>query len=325
MTTLAYAMLDRITEMTAGAGMERYEVSAYAKRGPPLPAQPELLAVRRLPGDRRRRAQQAQFRAPRRAAGALSRAAALHGQRHRRAGAWRRTTRSAACDLPFEFMLNALRLREGFTLAQFSERTGLALTRHRAAAAGGRAQGTDRARSAARAADRARLRFPERPAGAVPGCSSADLNRGFNLLLEPARACVLCMEPRRSGICAWPAGALECGPGAQRATLARPAPKNTKGLSHECRNPSPAQPTRRRPGPGLLPAGRRPSARRSRRSRPSTSAGSTLKTWPSARPKTCWARCSRTCSWARCASRAGPSCASSARLPARTAGRRAIR
>ena len=28
-------------------------------------------------------------------------------------------------ELPFEFMLNALRLREGFALQQFSERTGL--------------------------------------------------------------------------------------------------------------------------------------------------------------------------------------------------------
>jgi oxygen-independent coproporphyrinogen-3 oxidase len=31
-------------------------------------------------------------------------------------------------DLPFEFMLNALRLREGFELAQFRERTGLPLS-----------------------------------------------------------------------------------------------------------------------------------------------------------------------------------------------------
>jgi oxygen-independent coproporphyrinogen-3 oxidase len=31
-------------------------------------------------------------------------------------------------DLPFEFMLNALRLRGGFELADFCERTGLALT-----------------------------------------------------------------------------------------------------------------------------------------------------------------------------------------------------
>ena len=34
----------------------------------------------------------------------------------------------ARADLPFEFMLNALRLREGFALAQFTERTGLPLT-----------------------------------------------------------------------------------------------------------------------------------------------------------------------------------------------------
>ncbi|MCV6005377.1 hypothetical protein OFO99_38655, partial [Escherichia coli] len=31
-------------------------------------------------------------------------------------------------DLPFEFMLNALRLREGFELARFTERTGLPVT-----------------------------------------------------------------------------------------------------------------------------------------------------------------------------------------------------
>ena len=32
----------------------------------------------------------------------------------------------ARAELPFEFMLNALRLREGFALSQFTERTGLA-------------------------------------------------------------------------------------------------------------------------------------------------------------------------------------------------------
>ena len=31
-------------------------------------------------------------------------------------------------DLPFEYMLNALRLREGFALQDFTERTGLAIT-----------------------------------------------------------------------------------------------------------------------------------------------------------------------------------------------------
>ena len=34
----------------------------------------------------------------------------------------------ARAELPFEFMLNALRLNEGFALAQFTERTGLPLT-----------------------------------------------------------------------------------------------------------------------------------------------------------------------------------------------------
>jgi len=34
----------------------------------------------------------------------------------------------AIAALPFEFMLNALRLKDGFTLAQFGERTGLAIT-----------------------------------------------------------------------------------------------------------------------------------------------------------------------------------------------------
>jgi oxygen-independent coproporphyrinogen-3 oxidase len=34
----------------------------------------------------------------------------------------------ARADLPFEFMLNALRLKDGFAPAQFSERTGLALS-----------------------------------------------------------------------------------------------------------------------------------------------------------------------------------------------------
>ena len=34
----------------------------------------------------------------------------------------------ARAELPFEFMLNALRLREGFELARFSERTGLPLS-----------------------------------------------------------------------------------------------------------------------------------------------------------------------------------------------------
>ena len=44
-------------------------------------------------------------------------------------------------DLPFEFMLNALRLREGFELAQFSERTGLPLSAIQKALAEAEAKG----------------------------------------------------------------------------------------------------------------------------------------------------------------------------------------
>ena len=53
-----------------------------------------------------------------------------------RSATWTRRCRPALAqdnearrgDLPFEFMLNALRLRSGFALQDFVERTGLALT-----------------------------------------------------------------------------------------------------------------------------------------------------------------------------------------------------
>jgi putative oxygen-independent coproporphyrinogen III oxidase len=123
----AYAMLDRITEMTAGAGMERYEVSAYAKPGHRCwhnlnywqfgdylgigaGAHGKLSFPHRI-------VRQVRYREPR-----LYMDNALAGQPIAQED---EVTRA---DLPFEFMLNALRLREGFTLAQFSERTGLALT-----------------------------------------------------------------------------------------------------------------------------------------------------------------------------------------------------
>jgi putative oxygen-independent coproporphyrinogen III oxidase len=123
----AYAMLDRITEMTTGAGMERYEVSAYAKPGHRCwhnlnywqfgdylgigaGAHGKLSFPHRI-------VRQVRYREPR-----LYMDNALAGQPIAQED---EVTRA---DLPFEFMLNALRLREGFTLAQFSERTGLALT-----------------------------------------------------------------------------------------------------------------------------------------------------------------------------------------------------
>ncbi|MEO8653060.1 MAG: radical SAM family heme chaperone HemW [Ramlibacter sp.] len=123
----AYAMLDRITEMTAGAGMDRYEVSAYAKHahrcrhnlnywqfgdylGIGAGAHSKLSFPHRI-------VRQVRFREPR-----------LYMDKAIAGSALTQDGEVARDDLPFEFMLNALRLRDGFDLAQFAERTGLPLT-----------------------------------------------------------------------------------------------------------------------------------------------------------------------------------------------------
>ncbi|MFC7411157.1 MULTISPECIES: radical SAM family heme chaperone HemW [Hydrogenophaga] len=123
----AYAMLDLITERTGVAGLERYEVSAYARPGHRCwhnlnywqfgdylgvgaGAHSKLSFAHRV-------LRQVRWREPR-----LYMQHAMEGRPV--------TTESevAASDLPFEFMLNALRLKDGFELAHFSERTGLPLT-----------------------------------------------------------------------------------------------------------------------------------------------------------------------------------------------------
>jgi len=123
----AYAMLDRITERTAQVGLQRYEVSAYAQSdhrcwhnlnywqfgdylGIGAGAHSKLSFAHRV-------IRQVRYREPK-----LYMAQALAGQ------AVAQSDEVARKDLPFEFMLNALRLREGFELAQFSERTGLPLS-----------------------------------------------------------------------------------------------------------------------------------------------------------------------------------------------------
>jgi putative oxygen-independent coproporphyrinogen III oxidase len=124
---LAYAMLDRITEMTAAAGLRRYEVSAYAKPGHGCwhntnywqfgdylgvgaGAHSKLSFPHRV-------VRQVRFREPR-----LYMDNALAGH------AVAQDDEVARADLPFEFMLNALRLREGFALQDFTARTGVPLT-----------------------------------------------------------------------------------------------------------------------------------------------------------------------------------------------------
>jgi coproporphyrinogen III oxidase-like Fe-S oxidoreductase len=125
----AYAMLDRITEVTAAAGLARYEVSAYARPGHRCwhnlnywqfgdylgigaGAHSKLSFAHRV-------VRQVRYREPR-----------FTWTTRSRAAPWRRTTKCARADLPFEFMLNALRLKDGFALQQFSERTGPARHRH---------------------------------------------------------------------------------------------------------------------------------------------------------------------------------------------------
>lgn len=123
----AYAMLDRITELTGVAGMDRYEISAYGKPGHRClhnlnywkfgdylgigaGAHSKLSFAHRV-------VRQVRFREPK-----LYMDKALAGT------PVAQDNEVSRADLPFEFMLNALRLREGFKLQDFSEKTGLPLT-----------------------------------------------------------------------------------------------------------------------------------------------------------------------------------------------------
>ena len=124
---LAYAMLDKITEITEAAGLQRYEVSAYAKAGHRCfhnlnywqfgdylgigaGAHSKLSFAHRV-------VRQTRFREPK-----LYMDKALEGN------AVTQDTEVSRAELPFEFMLNALRLREGFELQDFVDKTGLPFT-----------------------------------------------------------------------------------------------------------------------------------------------------------------------------------------------------
>ena len=134
-----------------------------------VPAQPQLLAVRRLPRHRRRRAFEAVVSRPHRAPGALEAAEAVPGAGRRGRRRCRTSTVVTRGDLGFEFMLNALRLTDGVPATLFAERTGypLAIVSRALDAATRRACSTADPQRAA--ADAARSPFPERPAAS---CSS---------------------------------------------------------------------------------------------------------------------------------------------------------
>ena len=123
----AYAMLDQITEMTAAAGLGRYEVSAYAKPGHRCfhnvnywqfgdylgigaGAHSKLSFAHRV-------VRQVRLREPK-----------LYMEKALAGNAVAQETEVSRADLPFEFMLNALRLRDGFKLQDFTDKTGLPFT-----------------------------------------------------------------------------------------------------------------------------------------------------------------------------------------------------
>ena len=124
---LSSDMLDLITARTAAVGLERYEVSAFARPGHRCVhnlnywnfgdylgigagAHGKLSFPHRV-------VRQVRWRDP-----ATYMARALDGQ------AVSNDEEVSRRALPFEYMLNALRLREGVELARFTERTGLPLS-----------------------------------------------------------------------------------------------------------------------------------------------------------------------------------------------------
>ena len=124
---LAYDMLDVITEQTTQQGLQRYEVSAFAQDGHRCWHNTNYWQFGDYLGL---------------GAGAHSKLSFAHRVcrmvRHREPGLYMQKAMAGAAvaqsnevarsELPFEFMLNALRLKDGVPLNAFSERTGMPLS-----------------------------------------------------------------------------------------------------------------------------------------------------------------------------------------------------
>jgi putative oxygen-independent coproporphyrinogen III oxidase len=122
----AFDMLDHLIERTEAAGLQRYEVSAYAKPG--HQAQHNLnywqfgdyLGIGAGAHSKisfpDRIVRQVRWREP-----------AAYMDKAKEGLACSNETDVALQSRPFEFMMNALRLKDGFELLRFNERTGLTL------------------------------------------------------------------------------------------------------------------------------------------------------------------------------------------------------
>jgi putative oxygen-independent coproporphyrinogen III oxidase len=152
---MAYDMLDRIIELTAAQGMSRYEVSAFARKGFQCwhntnywkfgdylgigaGAHSKLSFAHRVV--RQVRAREPQLYMDKALGTALPATPAPTGIASLSPSGTVMTADTAGlgcivqdtavprADLPFEYMLNALRLTGGFKLQDFCDRTGLAMT-----------------------------------------------------------------------------------------------------------------------------------------------------------------------------------------------------
>jgi oxygen-independent coproporphyrinogen-3 oxidase len=124
---LAYDMLDVISGQTAQSGLQRYEVSAFAKQGHRCWHNTNYWQFGDYLGL---------------GAGAHSKLSFAHRVcrmvRHREPGLYMQKAMNGAAiaqsnevsrsELPFEFMLNALRLKDGVPANAFTERTGLPIS-----------------------------------------------------------------------------------------------------------------------------------------------------------------------------------------------------
>ncbi len=139
----AYDMLDHISAAAQSAGLQRYEVSAYARPGHACWHNRNYWEFGDYLGIGAGAHSKLSF--PHRVIRQVrARDPALYMQRAQAGGGSATVTHSnevSRADLPFEFMLNALRLKDGFPLALFSERTGLPLSAIDAGLRAGQARG----------------------------------------------------------------------------------------------------------------------------------------------------------------------------------------